>query len=144
MTNIFPAVMLLSAILYLHPVLEAGREAGANLPRYGITDGYLMGLAEAHARSMATRQHQDHNGWDRRFQDIYRTMSNVKEASEICAESWPGEDAKEAAAGCWKDWKTSPGHWRTANGKPDRYGVGFARGKNGVYYTCIIAVWERK
>lgn len=141
--SMFPAVMLLSAILCAHPVLEAGLKAGANLPKQGVTDNYLMGLAEVHARSMATRQHQDHNGWDHRFQDIYRTLPNMKEASEICAESWPDETMEEAAAGCWKDWKQSPGHWRTANGKPDLYGVAMARGKNGIWYICIIAVWEK-
>ena len=149
--NMFPAVMLLSSLFNIHPVLEAGKkfDPRCDMLKYGITDSYLMGLAGSHARSMATRQHQDHNGWERRFHNIHdefrrspipKTLDNV---SEICAESWPGDDAKTAAAGCWKDWKTSPGHWKTASGKPTRFGVAMARGKNGIYYICIIAVWER-
>jgi uncharacterized protein YkwD len=139
--------MLLSSLFSIHPVLEAGKkfDPRCDMLKYGVTDNYLMGLAEKHARSMATRRYQDHSGWDRRFQDIYRTWPNGKltRASEICAESWPGDSAKKAAAGCWKDWKTSPGHWKTASGKPTRFGVAMARGKNGIYYICIIAVWER-
>jgi hypothetical protein len=141
----FPAVMLLTSIFDTHPVIEAGMEY--NLPKHAISNNCLRMLAEKHARSMATRRHQDHKDWDNgrqmgRFWDIQIEMPGV-EAREICAESWPGDSVKEAAAGCWDEWKTSPGHWSVANGKPDLYGVGMARSRKGIYYICIIAVWER-
>jgi len=149
--NMFPAVMLLSSLFNIRPVLEAGKkfDPRCDMLKYGIADNYLIGLAEKHARSMAIRKHQDHNGWDRRFHNIHAAFrrspipKSLDKVSEICAESWPGDSAKKAAAGCWKDWKTSPGHWSTASGKPTRFGVAMARGKNGIYYICIIAVWEK-
>lgn len=149
--NMFPAVMILSSLFNIHPILEAGKkfDPRCDMLKYGITENYLTSLAEQHARSMATRQHQDHNGWERRYHNIHDEFrrgplpKDLGKVSEICAESWPGDTMATAAAGCWKDWKTSPGHWRTASGKPTRFGVGMARGKNGIYYICIIAVWER-
>ena len=145
--NMFPAVMLLSSLFSVHPILEAGKkfDPRCDMLKHGITDNYLMSLAEQHARSMATRQHQDHTGWQRRYHSIHADFRphSLSKVSEICAESWPGDDVQTAAAGCWKDWKTSPGHWSTAAGRPLRFGVAMARGKNGIYYICIIAVWER-
>jgi uncharacterized protein YkwD len=141
--------MLLSSLFSIHPILEAGKkfDPRCDMLQSGIMDGYLTTKARAHARSMAARRHQDHNGWERRYVNIHdefrRASKDLARVSEICAESWPGDDAKTAAAGCWKDWKTSPGHWQTAAGRPTRFGVAMARGKNGVYYICIIAVWER-
>lgn len=121
--------------VWTHPVIVAG--AGCGLVELGTEMEGLSCLAKQHADSMARRQHQDHRGWEQR----YSTIVGAEEASEICAESWPGESQSEAAAGCWKDWKQSPSHWRTANGHPLRYGVGMSQGKNGIWYTCIIATW---
>ena len=122
--------------VYTHPVIVAGADCG--LVEYGEENSALTYLAEQHADSMASRQHQDHKGWERR----YSCIIGATEASEICAESWPGKSKEEAAAGCWEDWRQSPSHWRTANGKPKWYGVAMSQGRNGIWYVCIIAVWE--
>ena len=123
----------------VHPVIEAGRQF--NLVKYGKEDQGLSMVAELHARNMALRTHQDHNGFEHRATTIFG-ITGLQEASEICAESWPGQTMEEAAADCWKCWRQSPSHWRTANGKPALYGVAMSQGRNGIWYICIVAAWE--
>lgn len=111
------------------------------LPYYSAEHLELSKLAEQHARSMARRCRQDHNGWEGgRFYSSMRA-SGCPEVSEICAESWPGQTLWEASLDAWKCWQQSPSHWRTANGRPTLYGAGIARGRNGVWYSCIVAAW---
>lgn len=129
--------IMVTPALAVHPVIAAGQQY--NLPKYGKEYAGLTYLAKEHANSMARRQQQDHNGWEHRYRKITWAYNEV---SEICAESWPGQSQSEAAAGCWKDWATSPSHWRTANGKPLLYGVAMSQGRNGIWYVCIIATWE--
>lgn len=113
------------------------------LPYHSAEHPYLSKLAEAHAGSMARRCHQDHAGFAGGRSSWIMYVAGCSEASEICAESWPGQTLWQAAIGSWKDWSQSPSHWRTANGKPALYGAGTARGRDGIWYSCIVAAWGR-
>ena len=131
----FASIWLL--LLLAHPLVE---NSTGKLTEHAKRNGFLDVIAQSHADDMARRKYQDHKGFDSRFKVIKKEIDG-KDVSEICAESWEGQSQHEAAAGAWKDWKKSRSHWRTANGKASEYGVGMALGKNGIWYSTIIATW---
>ena len=111
------------------------------LPYYSAEHPRLSQIAEQHAWSMARRCHQDHSGFAGGRSSQVMQIAGCREASEICAESWPNQTLWEASLDAWWCWRQSPSHWRTANGRPRLYGAGIARGRNGIWYSCIVAAW---
>ena len=106
-------------------------------PRSKIMDR----LAQQHVDSMARVQYQSHQGFGRRASEI-RDALGVREVAEICAESWERQ-RDDTPEQLWvefvKCWKQSPGHWKTASVKHKWIGAAMARGKNGIWYGCIVA-----
>jgi hypothetical protein len=103
----------------------------------GKFDPYLAKEAESHSANQARRQQQGHHGWDARFHRINAKFPGLT-ASEVCAESWPGESLVEAAVECVNSWRQSPGHWRAVKQACPVYGYDMKRGRNGVWYATGI------
>lgn len=132
-------------ILTSHPLIE---NSTGRITSHASRNGFLDIVAQEHAEDMARRGEQDHDGFEFRYKEIQKVI-DCKEVSEICNESWPDQNQQEAAKQAWKDWEKSKSHWRTANGFlrngrlviPKFYGVGMTLGKNGIWYSTIIATW---
>jgi hypothetical protein len=111
------------------PALESPRHA------------YLDKLAQGHAEYMARVQVQGHQGFDGRFHAA-RRGTGCRAVAEICAECWPWQ-SEATPAEQWaeyvKSWRQSPGHWSVARVKHRYVGIGSAKGRNGVWYGCLIA-----
>jgi uncharacterized protein YkwD len=135
-------MLWLLLILTSHPLVD---NSTGKLTEHAKRNGFLDVVAQEHADDMAKREHQDHNGFFNkdgtgRYADVKKVI-DCKEVSEICAESWEGQDQEAASKDAWKSWKKSKSHWKTANGKASEYGVGMAKGANGIWYSTIIATW---
>ncbi len=101
----------------------------------------LNQLAQQHADNMARTQYQSHNGFsEHRAPAMFQ--AGFRSPAEICAETW--ERQRNAT---WKEqwieytvcWRQSSGHWSVARIKHKWIGVGSARGRNGVWYGCLIS-----
>lgn len=93
--------------------------------------------AKQHSLLQAKKQLQGHHNWDSRFQAL---IKEYRTASEVCAESWPGETLEEAAVEIVHSWFRSPGHWRDVMEYHDHFGYDMKRGDNGIWYgTGIFA-----
>jgi len=104
----------------------------------GRRDPYLVKEAESHARYQARIRRQGHHSWETRFHRINAKLPDGLTASEVCAESWPGQGLLEAALDCVRCWRYSSGHW-AAVCKPHRcYGYDMQRGSNGIWYATGI------
>ena len=101
----------------------------------------LVESVARHAAHQAAIRLQGHHGWERRFQELLRELPGDLIPYEVCAESWPGENAYEAALECVRSWRQSPGHWRLV-AMPNRFfAYDMARGANGIWYgTGIFAI----
>ena len=98
----------------------------------------LVEEAAEHSRHQARIRRQGHHGWDTRFHRITRALPGGLVASEVCAESWPGERLVEAAIECVRSWRLSSGHWSAVRAEHDVYGYDMKRGSNGVWYATGI------
>ena len=110
------------------------RPASAN----GPLDRYLAAEAEQHSRHQARIRLQGHHQWSFRFQRINRRLGSGLLASEVCAESWPGEGLVEAAIECVRCWRYSPGHWGAVRAENGAWGYDMKRGSNGIWYATGI------
>lgn len=99
---------------------------------------YLTGEAAEHSRYQARIRRQGHHFWETRFHRITRFLPGGLVASEVCAESWPGERLVEAAIECVRSWRFSSGHWSAVRARHDVYGYDMKRGSNGVWYATGI------
>ncbi|MBC7353311.1 MAG: hypothetical protein H5U08_13190, partial [Thermogutta sp.] len=106
----------------------------------GRPDPYLFSEAESHSEYQARIRLQGHHFWESRFARIIRTLRGESTASEVCAESWPGQGLLRAALECVRCWRLSPGHWRAVSSRSDAYGYDIKRGSNGVWYATGIFV----
>ncbi len=105
---------------------------------HGQLDPNLVAEAEQHASYQARIRLQGHHFWERRFHRISARLPRGHIASEVCAESWPGQNLLEAAIECVRCWRLSPGHWRAVSAPQARYGYDMKRGANGVWYATGI------
>lgn len=94
--------------------------------------------ATEHSRHQAQIRRQGHHFWNVRFQQITQRLPGGLVASEVCAESWPGERLVEAAIECVRSWRSSSGHWGTVRARHERFGYDMKRGGNGVWYATGI------
>jgi hypothetical protein len=104
----------------------------------GELDPYLLSEAERHSQHQARIRLQGHHNWESRFHRINRKLPGALQASEVCAESWPGENLVEAAIECVRCWRLSSGHWSAVREHHPVYGYDMKRGSNGVWYATGI------
>lgn len=103
----------------------------------GTCDPSLCGEAEAHSEHQARIRRQGHHGWDTRSQRIAAGRGG---ASEVCAESWPGQDLLDSCVDCVASWRQSGGHWNAVKSPQSAYGYDLRRGPNGIWYATGIFV----
>jgi len=104
----------------------------------GEMDLYLVSEAESHSAYQARIRLQGHHAWESRFHKINRQLPSGLLASEVCAESWPGQNLLEAAIDCVHCWRQSSGHWRSVNAAHPVFGYDIRRGSNGIWYATGI------
>ncbi|RMG03508.1 MAG: hypothetical protein D6741_02200, partial [Planctomycetota bacterium] len=81
---------------------------------------------------------QGHHNWEQRFHRISAHIPPGTLASEVCAESWPGQHLLESAIECVRCWRLSPGHWHAVSSPQRVFGYDIKRGSNGVWYATGI------
>ncbi|HBO43991.1 MAG TPA: hypothetical protein DD670_08675 [Planctomycetaceae bacterium] len=110
--------------------------------RPASTDGELRPElaeeAESHSVYQARIRLQGHHNWDGRFQRIRARLRGGMTATEVCAESWPGEGLLRAAIECVRCWRQSSGHWSAVRSRQSCYGYDMRRGSNGIWYATGI------
>ena len=104
----------------------------------GKLDLYLVSEAESHSKYQAQIRLQGHHSWESRFHKINRQLPSGLLASEVCAESWPGQNLLEAAVDCVHCWRQSSGHWRSVKTPHPVFGYDMRRGSNGIWYATGI------
>jgi hypothetical protein len=104
----------------------------------GKLDAYLASEAESHSQLQARIRRQGHHAWATRFQRINRRLPWGLLASEICAESWPGQCLLEAAIDCVQSWRRSSGHWSSVRAFHPVFAYDMRRGNNGIWYATGI------
>lgn len=104
----------------------------------GKLDLYLVSEAESHSAYQARIRLQGHHSWESRFHKINRRLSGGLLATEVCAESWPGQNLLEAAIDCVHCWRQSSGHWRSVKTAHPVFGYDIRRGSNGIWYATGI------
>ena len=104
----------------------------------GEHDNYLSQEAQSHSQYQAQIRVQGHHQWGSRFQRILSFLPLGLTASEVCAESWPGEHLVEAAIECVRCWRTSSGHWHKVSNPHPVYGYDMKKGVNGIWYATGI------
>lgn len=101
----------------------------------GRFDPFLANQAESHSRFQALLRRQGHHNWDFRFRLINARLPFGLLASEVCAESWPGQGLLQAALECVRSWRLSAGHWSSVGAPQQVYGYDMKRGNNGIWYA---------
>ena len=82
---------------------------------------------------------QGHHRWNTRFHQI-RSQVRAQKATEVVAESWPGQNMIDSCLDCVASWRHSSGHWGAVRGRHRLYGYDIRRGRNGIWYgTGIFA-----
>ena len=94
--------------------------------------------AESHSEYQARIGLQGHHFWETRFHRINARLPAGLMASEVCAESWPGQGLLESAIECVRCWRLSSGHWEGVRTQHRVYGYDIKRGSNGVWYATGI------
>ncbi len=110
--------------------------------RPGSADGKiredLTSEAESHSDYQANIRLQGHHRWETRFHRIRARLPAGLTATEVCAESWPGEGLLAAAIECVHCWRLSSGHWQAVRAHHPCYGYDMKRGQNGIWYATGI------
>jgi hypothetical protein len=105
----------------------------------GVHHPVLSRAAEEQAAYQAELGEQGHHRWETRFHRICSAAS-ANGASEVVAESWPGENLVDACIDCVISWRQSPGHWQAVKKRHRLFGYDIRRGRNGIWYgTGIFA-----
>ncbi len=98
----------------------------------------LTSEAESHSDYQARIRLQGHHSWETRFHRIRSRLPGGLTATEVCAESWPGENLLAAAIECVRCWRKSSGHWSAVRDNHPCYGYDMKRGNNGIWYATGI------
>jgi hypothetical protein len=139
------ALTLLTALTFpTQTLIRVGQELGVKSIATGRQHPVLQKAAEDQAAYQAAIRAQGHWNWQSRVGQLYREMPDCCEFSEVCNESWPGQDAEAAAHEMYRSWRLSPGHWSAVNGSCDYWGYAMARGSNGIWYATGIFAKKRK
>ena len=94
--------------------------------------------ARWHSRLMARLRRSGHHQWETRFHRINGQIPRGLTATEVAAESWPGQRLLAAAIECVRCWRLSSGHWRAVRAAHPCYGYDMKKGSNGVWYATGI------
>jgi hypothetical protein len=120
-------------------LIEAGKVyPGANVCKSEMHP-FLMKLAKDQANYQASICVQGHQNFSSRFSAVQQ--AGLGHAAEICAESWPwqvNDSMLDLGYEMFKCWRQSPGHWSVASKQHRYFGADIAKGKNGIWYACII------
>ena len=109
----------------------------------GAMSDYLSSEALASSAYQAKIHLQGHHNWESRFHRISGRLPSGLQATEVCAESWPGEGLLVAAIDCVHCWHYSSGHWRQVNAFHRLWGYDMRRGSNGIWYATGIFSQKR-
>ncbi len=104
----------------------------------GQFDNYLASEAQKHSEHQARIGLQGHHAWESRFHQINSQLGGGMTASEVCAESWPGQNLLQAAIECVRCWRLSSGHWHSVASWQRVYAYDIKRGGNGIWYATGI------
>lgn len=106
------------------------------------TEGYFSPVlaeeAERHSLRQAQMRVQGHHSWESRFHQINARLGQGMRATEVVAESWPGETLVEAAEECVRSWRQSSGHWSAVSRPHRAWAYDMKRGQNGIWYGTGI------
>ena len=103
----------------------------------------LVEEARSHSQYQADIRKQGHHNWSSRFQKINIELPTELWASEVCAESWPGQHLLESAIECVACWRYSEGHWSAVVAEHPYYGYDMKLGTNGIWYgTGVFGKWR--
>ena len=102
------------------------------------TSHLLLEETRKHSFHQASINLQGHHNWENRFHQINAQLPAGLVATEVCAESWPGQTLVEAAEECVHSWRQSPGHWSSVRERHPLFGFDIKRGRNGVWYATGI------
>jgi hypothetical protein len=91
--------------------------------------------SESHSMHQAHITLQGHHNWNSRFHAINAELPGGLAASEVCAESWPGQNLFDAAVECVHSWRQSAGHWDAVSSPHLLFAYDMKRGKNGTWYA---------
>jgi hypothetical protein len=103
-------------------LIDAGRSIGVPSITETPQDEFMMHQALVQASYQAHVGVQGHQNFSSRAALTMQKFPGAQ-VSEICAESWPGQSAAEAAGDAYTCWKQSPGHWKECNRKHSVYGT---------------------
>ena len=129
-----PAGSLTQRTLIYAVRVHPDRPASTN----GQTNSVLVEEADLHSRHQARIRLQGHHQWGTRLRRIIARLPGGLTPSEVCAESWPGENLLEAAIECVHCWRLSSGHWSAVRANHRFYGYDMKRGANGIWYATGI------
>ena len=103
----------------------------------------LVEEARSHSQYQADIRNQGHHNWSSRFQRLNVELPTELWASEVCAESWPGQHLLESAIECVACWRYSEGHWSAVVAEHPYYGYDMKLGTNGIWYgTGVFGKWR--
>jgi len=106
----------------------------------GVHRRQLADATRSHSMHQARINLQGHHQWESRFHQIRSALPGGLVPTEVCAESWPGQNLEDAAIECVRSWRHSSGHWSAVRDHNTYYGYDIKRGSNGVWYgTGIFA-----
>ncbi|MCC9609686.1 thioredoxin family protein [Blastopirellula sp. JC732] len=109
----------------------------------GVFRRVLAAATFQHSRLQARMQLQGHHSWDSRFHQIAGQLPGHMLPTEVCAESWPGQNLEDAAIECVRSWRHSSGHWSAVSADNTYYGYDMKRGNNGIWYATGIFAKNR-
>jgi hypothetical protein len=98
--------------------------------------GLAAGAAQ-HASYQASVGQQGHQNFGSRMHHL-TAASGAMGVSEVCAESWPGQNMIDSCIDCVDSWRHSSGHWRGVSNFHRSYGYDISLGRNGIWYGTGI------
>ncbi|PHS13228.1 MAG: hypothetical protein COA78_07305 [Blastopirellula sp.] len=109
----------------------------------GLLRRLLSKATQSHSELQANITLQGHHSWETRFHEISAKLPAELVPTEVCAESWPGQNLEDAAIECVRSWRHSSGHWSAVSDKNVYYGYDMKRGNNGTWYATGIFARKR-
>lgn len=117
-------------------LVQEGKRLGV-LSLNGQQHPTLQRAAEEHADFQARHGVQGHQMWQSRMSQLQRQLPGLRFV-ECANESWPSQNARDAAIEMYHSWVQSPGHWAAVNGECKYWGMAMVLSYNGTWYACEI------
>ncbi|MGY8767429.1 MAG: hypothetical protein ACKVH8_03200 [Pirellulales bacterium] len=109
----------------------------------GLMRKLLSKATQNHSQLQANMTLQGHHSWESRFHEISSELPAELVPTEVCAESWPGQNLEDAAIEFVRSWRHSSGHWSAVSDENVYYGYDMKRGNNGTWYATGIFARKR-